>query len=82
MKTNTPDKSNLFEGGRDEFEGTNEYNNKVNEIIKEVTDKYSSTLSDERHWVRRLLIKLKLKLEITKRIQALSSSKNLHVIGR
>ena len=81
MKTEKPDKFSLIEGGRDELESTSEFNNKVNEIKKELTDKYSQILLNERNWVRRLLIRVKLNIEIRKRIQALSSLKNLHTIN-
>jgi hypothetical protein len=82
METNKPDKFKLIEGGRDEFERTNEFAIKVEEIKKELTDKYSLALSSERTWVRRLLLKIKLEIEIRKKIRALSSFKNLHFINR
>ena len=82
MKTPRPDKFKLIEGGRDEFERTSEFMNKVEEIRKDLTDKYSQKLSKERNWIRRFLIKVKLELEIRKRIRALSSLKNLHVMAQ
>ena len=81
METSKPDKYKLFEGGRDEFEGTDEFINKVEEIRKDLTDKYSQKLSKERNWVRRFIIKIKLEIEIRKRVRALSSLKNLHGIN-
>ncbi len=81
METSKPDKFKLIEGGRDEFERTSEFINKVEEIRKELTDKYSQKLSNERNWVRRFIVKVKLEIEIKKRIRALSSLKNLHVIN-
>lgn len=81
MEINRPVKFNLIEGGRDEFERTNEFVNKVAEIKKDVAEKYSLTISNERNWLRRLFIKIKLEIEIRKRIQALSSLKNLHAIN-
>ena len=81
MKTTRPDKFNLIEGGKDVFERTNEFVNKVSEIRKELTDEYSMILSNERNWVRSLLIKIKLEIAIRKRIQTLSSFKNLHAIS-
>lgn len=80
MKSKQAKPFNIIEGGRQELEGTNEFQNKVDEIRKELTQKYSPTLSTERNWLRRLLIKVKLEIEIRKRIQALSSLKNLHSI--
>jgi type III secretory pathway component EscV len=81
MKTKKTNKLKLHEGGRDEFEGTDEFINKVEEIRKDLTEKYSQKLSNERNWVRRFSIKVKLEVEIRKRIRALSSLKNLHAIN-
>jgi hypothetical protein len=81
MQTRKKEKFKLFEGGRDEFERTAEFMNKVAEIRKEVTDKYSQKLSNKRSWVTRFFTKVRLEIEIRKRIQALSSLKNLHVIN-
>ena len=82
METIKPDKFQLMEGGRDELEGTNEFMIKMGEIRKEVKDKYSFALSSEKSWVRRLLLKIKLEIEIRKRVRALSSLRNLHAISR
>ena len=81
MKTSKPANFELFEGGRDEFERTSEFMNKVEEIRKDLTDKYSQKLSNERNWVRRFIIKIKLEIEIRKSVRALSSLKNLHAIN-
>ena len=81
METSNPDKFKLIEGGRDEFERTNEFNYKVAEIRKDVTDKYLPLHSNEKNWLGRLFIKTKIEIEIRKRIQALSSLKNLHAIN-
>jgi hypothetical protein len=81
METSDPDKFKLIDGGRDEFERTHEFMNKVAEIRKDVTDKYSPILFNERNWLGRLFIKVKIEIEIRKRIQALSSLKNLHAIN-
>jgi len=78
METSKPDKFKLHEGGRDEFESTDEFMNKVEEIRKGLTAKYSQKLSNERNWIKRFLIKVKLEIEIRKRIRALSSLENLH----
>lgn len=78
MKSRQIKPVNLVEGGKEEWETTDEYRAKVNKIIKDVTDKYSPTLLNENNWVKRLLIKVRLKVEIRKRIQELSSLKNLH----
>jgi len=78
LKTNRQDKLELHQGGRDEFERTDEFMKKVEEIRKDLTEKYSQKLSNERNWLRRFLIKIKREIEIRKRIRALSSVKNLH----
>jgi hypothetical protein len=80
METSKPDKLRLMEGGREELEGTDEFMIKIGEIRKELNDKYSLALSSERSWIRRLLLKIKLEIEIRKRVRALSSLKNLHAI--
>ena len=79
MKTKQTNQINLFDGGRDEWEQTSEYRNRLNKIVREVTDKYSTSLSTERNWLKRLLIQIKLKREIQRQINELSSSKNLHM---
>ena len=81
METSKLDKFKLIEGGRDEFERTSDFINKVEEIRKDLTDKYSQKLSNERNWVTRFIIKIKLEIEIRKRVRALSSLKNLHAIN-
>jgi len=81
METTRSDKFKLHEGGRDEFESTDEFMNKVEKIRKDLTEKYSQNLSNERNLLKRLLITVKLEIDIRKRIQTLSSLKNLHVIN-
>jgi len=81
METNKPAKFNLIENGRDEFERTNEFRNKVAEIRKDVTAKNLPILSNQRTWLGRLFINVKIEMEIRKRIDALSSTKNLHAIN-
>lgn len=78
MKTKQPKPVSLIECGKDEWESTNEYRIKVDRIVKEVTDKYSEALLNERNWFKRLLIKVRIELETRKRINGLSSMKNLH----
>jgi len=79
MKTKQSNQINLFDGGRDEWEQTDEYRNRSSKIVKEVTDKYSTSLSNEKNWLKRLLLRIKLKREIQRLINELSSLKNLHV---
>jgi hypothetical protein len=82
MKTKPTELFNLIEGGRANLENTSEFIKKVDEIKKEVTDKYSLTMVNEKNWVKRILIKIKLQIEIRKRVRELSSLKNLHIVNR
>ena len=79
MKAKQTNQINLFDGGKDEWEQTDEYRNRSNKIVKVVTEKYSTSLTNEKNWLKRLLIKIKLKREIQRLINELSSFKNLHV---
>ena len=81
MKSNKPIQFNLFAGGRKEFERTNEYKNRADEIVEDLRNKYSAALSNEKSRVTRLLIKAKFWMDVRKRINALSSLKNLHAIS-
>jgi hypothetical protein len=81
METRRWNKFNLIEGGRDEFEGTNEFMKRIAEIKKEVTAEFFLTIAHEGNWLRRLVIKIKIENEIRKRINILSSLKNLHAIS-
>ena len=82
MKAKPTKQINLFEGGKNEWEATAEYKERVRRIIKEVTNKYSAALLNERNWIKKFFIKLKIKIEIERRIDELSSSKNLHAVFR
>ena len=73
---------NLIDGGKERLEQTSEFQNKVDEIRKELSEKYSLTILNEKNWIKRLLIKIRLRIEIRKRIKELSSFKNLHFINQ
>jgi len=79
MKTKTSHQNNLIEEGKDNWESTNEYRNKVDVICKELSDKYSLILSAKKNWFRRLLIRIRFWREKTRKINELSSWKNLHL---
>lgn len=81
MKTSKPQKFNLIEGGMQKFEESSGFRRKVDEIRREVTRKYLPALANEKNGVRRIFIKIKIALEIRKRIHMLSSLKNLHVVN-
>lgn len=76
MKTYNSNK--LRDGGKAEFESTNEFAKQANAVRKEVTGKYAPLLLQQRSWLTRLFIILKREVEIRKRIRQLSSWKNLH----
>jgi hypothetical protein len=78
MKTKRAGKTNLFEGGRESLENTKEFKRKVEEINREVRDKYSPALLNEKNWAKRILITVRRQIEIRKRIAELSSLRNLH----
>jgi len=78
MKTKRVGQFNLIEGGKERLENTNEFKSKVKEIKRDVREKYSLTLSNERNWTRRIFIVIRREIEIRRRISELSSLKNLH----
>ncbi len=82
MKIKTTRPINLIDEGKDNWESTDEFNKKVDEIKRELSDKYSLVLSTEKNWFKRLFIKIRLWLELKKRIDELSSWKNLHVTAQ
>ena len=79
MNSKRQEPTNLIEGGRERLESTDEFRRKVQEIIKEVRDKYSLTLLNEKNWLKRIIIVVRRGNEIRKRISEVSSSKNLHI---
>ena len=79
MNSKRQEPTNLIEGGRERLESTDEFRRKVQEIIKEVRDKYSLTLLNEKNWLKRIIIVVRRDNEIRKRISEVSSSKNLHI---
>ena len=78
MKTKHTKQLNLFEDGRNEWEATRQYQDKVTKIIREVKDKYASILLNEPNWINRIFIKLRRRNEIVNKIDELSSAKNLY----
>ena len=79
MKTRNNRRINLFEFGKDEWEGTAEYREMVGKIVQGITDKYSSILANEKSWFKRILLKIRRANEIRQEVDKLSSLKNLHV---
>jgi len=79
MKAKRAGQSNLIEGGKERLENTNEFKSKVQEIKRDVRDKYSLTILNEKNWTRRIFIVIRREIEIRRRIAELSSLKNLHL---
>ena len=69
-------------GGKERLENTNEFKRKVEEINRDVRNKYSLALLNEKNWTSRIFIFIKRKIEIRRRIAELSSLKNLHLAHR
>ena len=80
MEINDPNKSKIIEGGIDKFEETAQFNTKVAEIRRDLTAKYSEAVSNEKNWLKRFLIKVRLEIEINRKVRELSSLKNLHAV--
>lgn len=76
-----PDQTNnpkLVEDGMKAFEETQQFRLKVTDIKLEVKEKYALILSSESNWLKRLVIKLRMQIEIGRRVSQLSSGRNLH----
>ena len=82
MKTTNKRPAHLIDEGKDNWERTDEFKKKVNEIKREVSDKHQRLLLAEKNWFRRLLIKIRIWVETKKRIDEVSSSRNLHFAAR
>ena len=74
----TKGQNNLIDEGKDNWERTDEYNKRVREISQEVSEKYIRILSAEKNWFKKLLIRIRFWREKTRKINELSSWKNLH----
>ncbi len=79
MNKKMAEKTRIIADGRERFESTPEFASKVAEIKKNVKDRYSLILMSERSWIKRLMIRIKLNIEIERRIAELSSYRNLHL---
>lgn len=75
----TKGQNNLIDEGKDNWERTDEYNKKVNEIRRDLSEKYSPMLLTEKNWFKRLLIRILCWREMKKRTDEVSSWKNLHL---
>lgn len=82
MNAKRPGQSNLIEGGKKRLENTNQFKSKVGEIKRNIREKYSMTILNEKNWARRIIIVIRREIEIRRRIEELSSLKNLHLRQR
>ena len=71
----------LIHDGKSNWKKTETFKRQSNEIKEAVTAKYSSLLALEQNWFKRILLHLKLQLELRKKIDELSSERNLHITG-
>ena len=67
--------------GREEFERTDAFKNQVATIKQEVRAAYSDALSSEKNVFKKIWLRTKIMIEIKKRIQFVSSSRNLHILN-
>lgn len=78
MKKEAP-RLDLIHEGKDNWEHTSEFRKRMNEIRRDLSDKYALLLSKENNWFKRLLIRFRHVIEMKKRVDELSSWKNLYV---
>lgn len=69
----------LRDGGKTAWEMTSEYGEKVRSIVREVNEQFAPALLNERSWIKRLLLRYRRFREIERRIDVLSSPRNLHL---
>ena len=69
----------LVSWGKEEWESTTEFTNKVAAIKKEVRAKHAGTLAKEKNLFKKLRIQILILIEIRSRIEQISSHKNLHI---
>jgi hypothetical protein len=79
MKSKQAKSINLIEEGKANWEKTIEFNKKVDAIRQEILVKYNLMLFRERNWFKRQLIMFQRMIELKKRIEEISSWKNLHI---
>ena len=79
MKTKISGKNNLVDDGKANWERTDEFNKKVHEIKRDLSEKYAPILLAEKNWFKRILMKIRLWREMKEKIDELSSWKNLHL---
>jgi len=75
----TKGQNNLSNEGKTNWERTDEYNKRVREISRELSEKYSPILLNEKNWFKRLLIRIRCWREMKKKTDEVSSWKNLHL---
>ncbi len=78
MKIKTTGKNSLFEEGKANWESTDDFNRKINDIRRDLSEKYSPLILAEKNWFMRLLIKICRWRDMKEKIDELSSLKNLH----
>ena len=78
MKINTNPKTSFFEGGKESWEKSAEFRKKVTQLKKQLQDKYEPDFSSEKNWLKRLILKTRIWVEMRNEISKLKSGRNLH----
>jgi hypothetical protein len=82
MEIKTIGSLHLMERGRIEFEKTDLFRVKMEEIKYQVSEIYDKKIANESNGMKRVLLKFKKWIEIKKRIREFSSLRNLHLTGK
>ena len=69
----------LVSWGKEKWESTTEFINRVAAIKKEVKEEYVGRLENEKNLFKKLWIQILILVEIRRRIELKSSHKNLHL---
>lgn len=78
MITKATVSTQIIASGREKYEKTSEFSAKKARIIEAVKLEYLPDIKSERRMLKKLVLMIKMQLQITKRLKQLSSDKNLH----
>jgi uncharacterized protein (DUF1015 family) len=76
MKTKT---TNIIADGKRLFEKTKGVLAKTEQIRMEISKKYEPLISGERSYLKKLFLRIKMEVEIRRKLKEISSPRNLHV---
>jgi hypothetical protein len=75
-------KSNIIESGPRNFKNSKTYLDKVKAIKEEIKTNYKSLLENEPDFIRRIILKLKMEIEIRRAISKLNSLEKMYLQTR